>query len=85
MAYLAKNIRYPDSLEQNHNDWKVVVQFIVRKDGTLTDVKVLKSAGKLLDDEVVRLVKQMPPWIPGKDHGVPVNVYFVLPVVFEPE
>ena len=84
MSFLADNIRYPDSVAEKSTDGKVVIQFIVRKNGSLTDVKVLRSAGKALDKEVLRVIGLMPPWIPGKNNGIPVDVYYILPVVLEP-
>jgi TonB family protein len=83
MSFLAANIRYPDSVTQKSPDGKVVIQFVVRKNGALTDFKFLRSAGKPFDNEVLRVIRLMPPWIPGKNKGIPVDVYYVLPVILE--
>ena len=61
---------------------RVIVSFIVRKDGTLDGVTVVKSVASLLDQEAVRVVKSMPKWEPGRHRGEAVNVRYVLPVTF---
>ena len=85
MSFLGANVRYPDSVTERSPDGKVIVQFVVRKNGALTDINVLRSAGKELDNEVLRVIRLMPPWIPGKNKGIPVDVYYVLPVILEGE
>lgn len=61
----------------------VYVQFVVEKDGSISDVKVLRGIGGGCDEEAVRVVKSMPKWKPGKQRGQPVRVYYTLPIDFK--
>ena len=80
--YISDNMQYPSQAEQNGVQGRVMVQFVVRKDGTITDVTVIRGVSEELDAEAVRLVKSMPKWIPGKQGGQVVNVSYTLPVMF---
>ena len=80
--FMAKNIKYPEVAEDNGIQGRVLVTFIVKKDGSLSDVRVAKSVDPSLDKEAVRVVKSMPKWIPGIEKGQYVNVKFTLPVTF---
>ena len=80
--YLSENVRYPYYAEQKRIQGKVIVQFVVDKDGSVTDVKIEKSVHKSLDKEAVRVVKKMPKWIPGEQDGKPVRVLYHMPVNF---
>ena len=80
--FMAKNIKYPEVAEDNGIQGRVLVTFIVKKDGSLSDVRVAKSEDPALDKEAVRLVKSMPKWSPGIREGKYVNVKFTLPVTF---
>ena len=80
--FMAKNIKYPKVAEENGVQGCVIVTFIVKKDGSLSYVRVVKSVDPALDKEAVRLVKSMPKWIPGIEKGQYVNVKFTLPVTF---
>ncbi|MBQ3805056.1 MAG: energy transducer TonB [Prevotella sp.] len=82
MNYLNNNIKYPVIAEENGIQGRVVVQFVVGKDGHISDVKVAKSVDPSLDKEAVRVVKAMPKWIPGKQNGQAVTVRYTLPVTF---
>lgn len=82
MKWLGNNIRYPESAQQNDIQGKVIVKFVVEKDGSIGNVVVVKGVDKDLDREAVRVVKKMPKWQPGKNNGVPVRSYFNLPVTF---
>ena len=82
MNYLNSNIKYPVIAEENGIQGRVVVQFVVGKDGHISDVKVAKSVDPSLDKEAVRVVKAMPKWIPGKQNGQAVTVRYTLPVTF---
>lgn len=82
MEYLAANIRYPDGLGESCIQGRVIVTFVVEKDGSISDVKVVKSLDPLLDKEAVRVVSGMPKWIPGKQNGVTYRVKYTLPVNF---
>ena len=82
MNYLSQNIKYPVIAEENGIQGRVVVQFVVGKDGHISDVRVAKSVDPSLDKEAVRVVKGMPRWIPGKQNGQAVTVRYTLPVTF---
>ena len=82
MKYLQKNTRYPQICKEQGVQGRVIVQFVVNMDSTITDVNVIKSVNPHLDEEAVRVVKAMPKWNPGKQRGEPVRVRFTLPVTF---
>lgn len=82
MKYLQKNIRYPQICKERRVQGRVIVQFVVNADSTITDVNVVKPVNPYLDQEAVRVVKAMPKWNPGKQRGEPVRVRFTLPVTF---
>ena len=82
MNYLGQNIKYPVIAEENGIQGRVIVQFVVGKDGHISDVRVAKSVDPSLDKEAVRVVKGMPRWIPGKQNGQAVTVRYTLPVTF---
>lgn len=80
--YLEQNMRYPMVAEENCIQGRVVVTFVVEKDGSINGVKVVKSVDPSLDKEAARLVKRMPKWCPGKQNGQPVRVNYTIPVTF---
>lgn len=80
--FLAENLKYPEQANQAGIHGKVYLTFVVEKDGSITDVKVLRGIGGGCDEEAVRVVKLMPRWTPGKQRGIPVRVHFVLSVKF---
>ncbi len=80
--YLGNNINYPEQAKDFSIQGKVFVQFVVWKDGTIRDVKVVKGAHKLLDKEALRVITKMPVWKPGKQRGKNVNARFTLPIKF---
>lgn len=82
MRFLADSIKYPVAAQENGIHGRVVCNFIVEKDGRLTDFKVLRGVDPLLDNEAIRILKAMPKWTPGKQRGENVRVRFTLPVVF---
>lgn len=82
MSWLHDNIKYPVVAAENGIQGKVIVQFIVGKNGSISNVKVLRSVDPSLDKEAVRVVSNMPHWTPGKQNGASVNVRFTLPVTF---
>ncbi|MBO7129326.1 MAG: TonB family protein [Prevotella sp.] len=82
IQYLAKNIKYPVAAEENGIQGKVVVSFIVERDGTISNVKIAKSVDPSLDREALRVVKSMPRWQPGKQKGANVRVKYTAPVNF---
>lgn len=83
MAWLRDNIKYPVVAAENGIEGKVIVQFVVGKNGSISNVKVVKSIDPSLDREAVRVVSSMPSWTPGKQNGTSVNVRYTLPVTFK--
>lgn len=83
MKYLSKNLTYPTLAAENGIQGTVLLQFVVQKDGSIGEVKVVRSKDPDLDKEAVRVVKGMPKFIPGRMNGQPVNVWFTLPVRFK--
>lgn len=83
MKYLVKNIRYPKEMEEQKVEGRVIVTFVVRKNGEIVDAKVVKSVHPQLDAEALRIINGMPNWTPGMQNGKPVNVKFALPVSFK--
>lgn len=83
MTWLSSNLRYPEAAMQNDIQGRVMVKFVVEKDGSIGDVTILKGVDKDLDREAIRVVKKMPKWQPGKNNGVAVRSYYNLPVVFK--
>ena len=83
MKWLGNNIRYPEAAQQNGVQGRVVVKFVVEKDGSVSQPTILKGVDKDLDQEAIRVVKRMPKWQPGKNNGQPVRSYFQLPVTFK--
>ncbi|MDE6290150.1 MAG: energy transducer TonB [Muribaculaceae bacterium] len=82
MRWLSSNIHYPESAQKNDIQGRVIVKFIVEKDGSITNAQVIRSVDSDLDREALRVVSKMPKWIPGKNGGMPVRSYFTLPVSF---
>lgn len=82
MRFLSKNIKYPTIAQENGIQGRVILQFVVNKDGSIVDVVVARSVDPYLDKEAVRVVNMMPKWKPGKQRGKPVRVKFTLPVTF---
>ena len=80
LKYLRENLKYPDNTKDRGVQGRLVIGFIVEKDGSLTDVKVLRPVDIDLDAEVLRLVKGMPKWIPGRHNGQRVRVRHLLPI-----
>ncbi|MCH5214299.1 MAG: energy transducer TonB [Muribaculaceae bacterium] len=81
--WLSNNIRYPEQAQQNGVSGRVIVRFVVEKDGSIGNVTVLKGVDKDLDNEAIRVVKRMPKWQAGKNNGQAVRSYFTLPVTFK--
>lgn len=83
MDFVAKNVQYPQEARDKEISGRVLVGFIVEKDGSIGDVKVVKGIGGGCDEEAVRVVKAMPKWKPGKDKGKPVRVSYMMPFTFK--
>lgn len=82
MKYLSSSIRYPEIAVENGIQGRVTVQFVVERDGSATQVEVIRGVDPSLDKEAIRVVKEMPKWKPGKQRGKPVRSKFTLPVQF---
>ena len=82
MQYLSSHIKYPVVAEENGIQGRVVCTFVVERNGSITDVRVVKSVDPSLDKEAVRVIKSMPNWIPGKQNGSAVRVKYTVPVTF---
>ena len=84
MTYLQSNLKYPEAAKAAGAEGKAFVQFVVKADGSISDVQIMRSSGnESLDAEALRVVKAMPKWKPAMNKGKAVNVKFVLPVVFK--
>ena len=83
MKYLSQNINYPQVAMENGIQGRVIVQFVVTKNGTVGEVKVIRSVDRDLDKEAIRLCKSLPKFIPGKMHGQEVNVWYTQPITFK--
>lgn len=82
LKYLAKNINYPESAVDNGIQGKVMVRFVVERDGSVSAVETYKSVDPALDKEAVRVVKTLPKWKPGRQQGKAVRTRYIVPVVF---
>ena len=83
MLFLQKNIRYPAEAKRNGRQGRIFVKFFVDHEGFISNLSIIKGVSKELNDEAVRVIKLMPPWIPGTSRGIPVKTQFVLPVYFK--
>ena len=82
MSYLNSNTKYPVVAQENGVQGRVIISFVVERDGSISDVKVARSVDPSLDREAQRVVKSMPKWTPGKQNGQTVRVKYTVPVVF---
>ena len=83
MKYIQDHLKYPVIAAENGIQGRVIVRFVVSKTGEIQDVTVLRGVDSSLDKEAVRVIKSMPKWIPGKQNGNNVAVYFTVPVMFK--
>ena len=82
MQYLSKNIKYPTIAQENGTQGRVIVQFVVNRDGSIVDAKVLRGVDPYLDKEAIRVISSMPKWKPGMQRGKAVRVKYTVPVMF---
>jgi len=82
LDYIAKNVIYPEKAKENGVKGRVFVQFVIEKDGTVSNVKVASKVDPYLDKEAVRVVKSMPTWKPGKYKGKLISVQYLVPITF---
>ena len=80
--WVMTQVKYPKEALKNGISGKVFAEFVIDRDGQVTDVKIKKGVDKLLDDEVVRVIKSSPKWTPGKQRGKSVKVQFTFPINF---
>ncbi len=83
MKWLTKNLTYPAIAQQQKLQGRVMVAFIINKDGSITNARIVKSVCPELDREALRIVRIMPKWKPGEQDGKPCRTYFCIPVVFK--
>ena len=83
MQYLGKSIKYPTIAQETGTQGRVIVQFVVNKDGSIVDVKVVRGVDPYLDKEAIRVISTMPKWKPGEQRGKPVRCEFTVPVMFK--
>jgi TonB family protein len=82
MKFLQDNLVYPKKAKRDRIQGRVFVTFVVEKDGSISNIKVLRGIGGGCDEEAVRVTRLMPKWIPGKHDGQPVRVQFNFPIKF---
>lgn len=83
MQYLGKNIKYPTIAQENGVQGRVIVQFVVNRDGSIVDPVVVRSVDPYLDKEAIRVIQAMPKWKPGQQRGKAVRVKYTVPVTFK--
>lgn len=83
LKFVAKNLRYPTIAQENGIQGRVIVRFVVSASGKVEDVQVVRSLDPYCDKEAIRVVQSLPKWIPGKQNGRNVPVYFTLPITFK--
>lgn len=82
LAWLQKNVRYPKQSMKNKVQGRVIVKFVIDKDGKAVEPEIEKSVDPYIDKEAIRLINKMPKWTPGEQKGKPVRVKFTLPIMF---
>ncbi len=82
-AYIVKNLKYPELAKEKGIEGRVFVQFVIEKDGSISNVKILRGIGGGCDEAAMEMVKNMPKWQPAKQRGKPVRCQFNLPIKFE--
>lgn len=83
MRFLCENLKYPKEAQKQNIEGRVIVRFVVNKDGTISNPVILRGVDKYLDREAIRVVKLMPKWIPAKNNTQAVSSYYTLPIVFK--
>ncbi len=83
MQWIVENMKYPKEAVTAKQEGRVIVNFIVEKDGSISDAHIIKGVCKLLDDEAIRVVSAMPKWDPGSQNGKPVRVKYTVPISFK--
>jgi len=81
--FLSKNLKYPAEAEKNGVQGRVIVTFVVERDGSVSNAKIKKGVDPSLDKEAIRLIEIMPRWIPGKQEGKEVRTGYMIPITFK--
>lgn len=81
--YIAANVKYPESAKEKKITGRVFISFVIEKNGTISNITVLRSPDEILSSEAIRVVKAMPKWKPGRVKGKPVRAKFTLPINFK--
>lgn len=82
-AYIQKNLVYPEKAKAEGIEGRVFVQFVIEKDGSISNILIKRAIGGGCEEAVVEMIKNMPKWKPGKQRGKPVRFQFTLPIKFE--
>jgi TonB family protein len=82
-AYITKNLRYPSSAKENNDQGVVYIRFVINLDGSICAIEVMRGVSTEIDNEAIRLIKEMPNWIPAKNHGKAVRTRFIYPISFK--
>ena len=82
-SFLSSNLRYPAEARDNNVQGRVFIQFVIEKDGSLTEAKVIRGVGSGCDEEALRVINRSPKWNPGEQRGVPVRVSYTVPIFFQ--
>lgn len=85
LAFIGDNIKYPTLASEIFVEGRVIAEFIVETDGSVSHVKILRDIGAGCGEETIRVLKKMPKWKPGRQQGIPVRVKYILPVLFMSE
>ena len=83
LKFLSENVKYPEDCKKEGIQGRVIAQFIIDKDGSVIDVKIVRGVHPSLDKEAIRMIEAMPKWTPGKVKGEPVKCQYTLPVAFK--
>jgi TonB family protein len=83
MEFLSQNVKYPVEAHKAGVQGRVIANFVVEKDGSITEAKIVKSVSPELDAEALRVINSMPNWMPGKQNGEPVRVKYTVPITFK--
>ena len=83
IAFLSQNVHYPETAAKNNIEGRVIVRFIVDETGQINNISVARSVNEELDAEAIRVVKSLPKFIPGRQDGKPVPVWYNLPIIFK--
>ena len=83
MKWLGENVHYPEVAHDNGVEGRSIVKFVVERDGSISNVQIVKGADMALDREALRVVSSMPRWVPGSNSGEPVRSYFTIPITFK--